>query len=132
LDRGPFSEIWTKAWATPHNSIFSSFCIFIEFLGCYSVSVSELGTFAGCSCSSGVAFKRRSLSWTELERSCSQQKCPAPKHCIPWLTTFPCCFFSEVLFLDFLNFSLFIVFKIDTIQFRFSFISVMSLVEIRP
>ena len=23
LDRGPFSEIWTKARATPHNSIFS-------------------------------------------------------------------------------------------------------------
>ena len=22
LDRGPFSEIWTKAWATPHDSIF--------------------------------------------------------------------------------------------------------------
>jgi len=22
LDRGPFSEIWTKARATPHNSIF--------------------------------------------------------------------------------------------------------------
>ena len=43
------------------------------FSFCGRISVSELGTFAGCSSSSSVAFKQR--SW-----SCSQQKCPAPKH----------------------------------------------------
>ena len=37
LDRRPFLEIWTKVRATPHNSIFHFYCIFIEFLGCYSV-----------------------------------------------------------------------------------------------
>ena len=37
MDRGPFSEIWTKARATPHNTIFSLFCILIEFLGCNSL-----------------------------------------------------------------------------------------------
>ena len=35
---GSFSEIWTKARATPQNSIFHFFFgIFIEFLGCFSV-----------------------------------------------------------------------------------------------
>ena len=37
MDRRPFLEIWTKARATPHNSIFHFVCIFIEFLGRYSV-----------------------------------------------------------------------------------------------
>ena len=36
FNHGPFSEIWTKVRATPHNSIFLFFfCIFIEFLCCF-------------------------------------------------------------------------------------------------
>ena len=55
LGRGPHSEIWTKARATPHNSIFSFFCILIEFLGCNTA----INYFS-------VLFFRRFCSWISL------------------------------------------------------------------
>ena len=47
MDRGPFSEIWTKARATPHNSIFH---YFVDMFYVFKKSA-EIGVRAKTMCS---------------------------------------------------------------------------------